>query len=125
MVKIFKNIVFTNLLFGLLLCAVVVPILASADTIQPIEQTVKLKNPIKSDTLQEFAKMILEGIIKIGIPILVLAVIYSGFLFVTAQGKPAEIEQAQNNLKNVLLGAAILFGAWGLAQLVTETVKAL
>ncbi len=85
----------------------------------------KLNNPIQSKTLQEFVRNILEGVIKIGVPLLALAVIYSGFLFVSAMGNPGKIEEAKSALMNTLIGAALLLGAWAIAELVVETVKSL
>lgn len=85
----------------------------------------KLKNPIQSKTLQEFVRSILEGVIKIGVPLVALAVIYSGFLFVSAIGNPGKIEEAKSALMNTLIGAALLLGAWAIAELVVETVKSL
>ncbi|MCX6753075.1 MAG: hypothetical protein NTW62_01850 [Candidatus Nomurabacteria bacterium] len=82
-------------------------------------------NPISASTLNEFIKAILEGAIKIGIPIIALAIIYSGFLFVKAQGNEKELETAKKAILYTLIGAALLLGAWALAQLVSETVLAL
>lgn len=85
----------------------------------------KLKNPIKSSTIQEFVRNILEGVLKVGIPLVALAIIYSGFLFVTALGNPGKIEEAKKTLTNTIIGAALLLGAWGLSELIVETVKKL
>lgn len=88
-------------------------------------QFAKLKNPIKSSTIQEFVRNILEGVLKVGIPLVALAIIYSGFLFVTALGNPGKIEEAKKTLTNTIIGAALLLGAWGLSELIVETVKKL
>lgn len=85
----------------------------------------KLKNPIKSNTIQEFVRNILEGVLKVGVPLVALAIIYSGFLFVTALGNPGKIEEAKKTLTNTIIGAALLLGAWGLSELIVETVKGL
>jgi len=86
---------------------------------------VKIKNPIKVDNVNDFIKTILEGIIKIGIPLIAVAIIYSGFLFITAQGKEAKLTEAKNALLYTVIGAAVLLGSWALAQLISETVLAL
>ncbi len=85
----------------------------------------KLKNPIQSDTIQKFVRNILEGVLKVGVPLVALAIIYSGFLFVTALGNPGKIEEAKKTLTNTIIGAALLLGAWGLSELIVETVKKL
>lgn len=82
----------------------------------------KIKNPISYNTINDFIKAILEGVIKIGIPIIALAIIYSGFLFVFAQGNEGELTKAKNALLYSLVGATLLLGAWALAQLISETV---
>ncbi|MEK7088603.1 MAG: hypothetical protein AAB913_00550 [Patescibacteria group bacterium] len=90
-------------------------------------KTVTIVNPLgtKTTTINDFIKILLEGAIKIGMPVITLAVIYSGFLFVSAQGKPESIKKAKDALLYTLIGAAILLGSWAIAQLIADTVKAL
>ncbi|MDD5721482.1 MAG: TrbC/VirB2 family protein [Candidatus Pacebacteria bacterium] len=79
------------------------------------------KFPLISDLIQA----ILQGVIKIGMPIVALAIIYCGFLFVKAQGKPTELTKAKDALLYTLIGAAILLGAWAIAKMISATVLAL
>lgn len=85
----------------------------------------KICNPITQNSLNDFVKAILEGVIKIGIPIIALAFIYSGFLFVKAQGNSEDLTKAKNALLFSVVGAALVLGAWALAQLISETVLSL
>jgi hypothetical protein len=87
--------------------------------------TTTIANPLHSQTITDLIKTILEGVVKIGMPIIVLAVIYCGFLFVYARGKPEAIKKAKDALLYTLIGAAILLGSWAIAQLIADTVKAL
>ncbi len=91
----------------------------------PANTNVTIVNPIKSTTLVGFIQTILEGIIKIGMPIIVLAIIYSGFLFVSAQGNSEKLSEAKRALTYTLIGAVILLGSWAIAQLIADTVHAL
>ena len=84
-----------------------------------------IKNPINAKTINDLIEKILEGVIKIGIPIIALAIIYSGFLFVSAQGNTEKLATAKKSFTYTLIGAAILLGAWALAQVISETVLAL
>ena len=68
---------------------------------------------------------ILEGVLKIGIPIVALAVVYCGFLFVFARGKPEELKKAKDALLWTLVGAAILLGSWAIAKMISATVLSL
>ncbi|MBY0376447.1 pilin [Patescibacteria group bacterium] len=86
----------------------------------------KICNPIPNITsVPGLIQTILTGVLKIGIPVIALAIIYSGFLFVTAQGKPEAITKAKSAFLTSIIGAAILLGSWALAKLISETVLAL
>ena len=82
----------------------------------------KIVNPINATTLDGLIKTILEGVLKIGIPIIALAIIYCGFLFVSARGNPESIKKAKDALIYTLIGAAILLGSWAIALLISNTV---
>ena len=87
-----------------------------------------ITNPLGSDgpnTIPEFIKILLEGALKVGIPVIALAIIYCGFLFVQARGKPEEITKAKDALLYTLIGAAILLGSWAIAQMILATVTGL
>lgn len=132
--KTFKTLSF----FALLLFTVALPVISFAQT--PTSQTgdlsnstsqsgdltpavtTRIQNPINYDTINDFIKVLLEGAIKIGIPIIAFFIIYSGYLFVTAKGDTKQLETAKNSLLYTVIGAAILLGAWSIAQIVSETV---
>ncbi len=81
-----------------------------------------LCNPTNVDDLTTFVKKILDIVLTIGIPIVALAIIYSGFLFVQARGNSEALTKAKKTLVYTLVGAAILLGAWILAQAIGDTV---
>jgi len=114
------------LVFGLIVFSPVISLAQSTGS-GPNTPTaaVTIDNPIKANNVQDFVKTILEGIIKIGIPLVAIAIIYSGFLFVTAIGKPDKIKEAKDALLYTVIGAAILLGSWAIAQLISETVLSL
>ncbi len=120
--KLVKKNIMSAILIVFVFC---LPVLSMAQAPNTGKVFTKITNPIKANNINDLIKVILEGVIKIGMPIVALAIIYAGFLFVTAQGKPADIEKAQSALLNAVIGAAVLFGAWSIAQIITETVKAL
>jgi len=88
----------------------------------------KILNPLGTtgpNSIPVLIQKILEGVLKIGIPVIALAIIYCGFLFVKAQGKPEELKKAKEALLYTLIGAAILLGAWAIAKMISATVLAL
>lgn len=101
-----------------------VPAFAFADGEGKTVISEKVKNPLgsKFENLNSFVKTLLEGLIKILIPVIALAIIYAGLLFVTARGNTEKITTAKNALLYGVIGAGLVLGAWALAQLISDTV---
>ena len=72
-----------------------------------------LQNPLKDGytSIPDFLRALLDVVITIAIPIIVIMIIYSGFLFVKAQGKPEDLITARKALMWTLIGAAVILGA--------------
>ncbi len=110
---------------------VLTPILSFAQiTIVPSDpgaqgRIVNPLGPTGPASIQEFIKTLLTGVLKIGIPIVALAIIYCGFLFVAARGNSEKLTKAKGALLYTLIGAAILLGSWAIANLISSTVLAL
>lgn len=117
MKKIFTSLFATFALF----VAVVFPI-APVLAEEPCNPEKQLCNPIEADTFSEFVSDVTEVAVTVLLPFVVLSFIYAGFLFVQAQGKPEAIKSAQNSLYYSVIGALVLFGAWGFAQVIETTV---
>ncbi|MBI3074671.1 MAG: hypothetical protein HYY92_00440 [Parcubacteria group bacterium] len=76
--------------------------------------------------IAELVKAIIDNIVMpLGVSVAALAIIYSGFLYIKAQGNPGEIGKAHEALKWTLVGTAVLLGAWVIAQLIGGTIEQL
>lgn len=89
--------------------------------------TGKICDPLgeRFGTVPELIKTILEGAIRIGLPVIALAIVFSGFLFVFARGNPEKLTKAKDALLYTLIGAAILLGSWAIAKMIQTTVFSL
>jgi hypothetical protein len=77
-------------------------------------------------TLFSFLRSIIDNIIlPIGGVLAVLAFIFSGFLYVMAQGNETKLKTAHNALLYTAIGTAILLGSWVLAKVIETTVNQL
>ena len=65
---------------------------------------------------------IIKIVLTVGVPIVALAIIYTGFLFVKAQGNPDELVKAKKAFVFTIVGAAILLGAFVIANAIDKTV---
>lgn len=84
-----------------------------------------LQNYLSSNSLTGFLGDILDLVVNIGSVVVVLMVVYVGFLFATAGGKEEQIRRAREALFWTVIGALLLLGAKAIALGIQATVQAL
>lgn len=82
----------------------------------------KIQNPIRYNNFYEFVSAVIEVIVEILMPFVVLMFVWTGFMFVKAQGNKTEIDTAKTALVWTVLGTFVLLGAWAFAQIIGNTV---
>ena len=84
----------------------------------------RLKNPLRDniDSLPKFLDLILKAVVTIATPIIVLMIVYSGFLFVKAQGNPDKLSDAKKAIMWTIIGAVVILGASVLSAAIGGTV---
>lgn len=86
----------------------------------------KFENPLSSiETLPQFLAALVEIVVQIAIPVIVIAIVYTGFLFVSARGNEEQLQKARTAFLYVIIGAAIILGAQVLAEAIQGTIGAL
>ncbi|MBI2120432.1 MAG: hypothetical protein HYT94_02290 [Parcubacteria group bacterium] len=90
-------------------------------------ETPKYENPLGCGitSIAQFIKGALTIIIKIGVPLGAVFLIWAGFLFVTAQGNETKLATAKKTFVWSCIGLAVLLGSWVLAVAVEGTIKKL
>ncbi|MBI2482418.1 MAG: hypothetical protein HYV76_02580 [Candidatus Vogelbacteria bacterium] len=83
----------------------------------------QIDNPTNIDNVQDLLKTLLNLVIQIGVPILVIAIIYVGFLFVQAQGNESKLSEAKEAFFWTIIGAAIVLGAFVISSVIQNTVN--
>jgi hypothetical protein len=81
-------------------------------------------NPSFSD-IPKFIAGALKVMVTVALPIISLFIVYSGFLFLTAQGSDEKLSKAKTNFLYVIIGAILILGAWVIANLIGGTVTQL
>jgi hypothetical protein len=85
---------------------------------------IKLQNPTKFNSIIELVNALVKNvIIPIAVPFLALAIMYTGFLFVTAKGNTDKITKAKEALKYTLFGGAIILAAYVIATALQGTIN--
>ena len=84
-----------------------------------------LTNPAPGavSTMSDFIYLLIQIIQLIGTPILVCAIVYAGFMMVTAGGNEEQVRKSKVWILWTLVGAAIILGARSLADMVYGTAS--
>lgn len=129
-------IVVLPVLLMLSLCSIPVQIFAQEDPVgttppaspvgtTPPDISFHIDNPLKYDTLDKFITAIMGLVLQIMTPVIAILIIWTGFLFVKARGNPVEITKAKQAFLWVIIGAAIMLGAFVLKSAIEGTVDQL
>ena len=81
-----------------------------------------LASPIAYPTISSFVQAILKAVVLIIFPLVVLMLVYTGFLFVKAQGKEQEITKARQAFFWTVIGGLLVLGAQALSLAIEATV---
>ena len=82
----------------------------------------KLQNPLKVDSIEEVILLAVNIAIYIGVAFAILAIIFVGFKFVAAQGKPEEISKAREWFLWIVIGLAVLISARVIVEIIKNTL---
>jgi hypothetical protein len=87
---------------------------------------VGLKNPLNNiNSFPEFLTAILGGVVQIGTIILIMMLVYVGFLFVAARGNAEKLQGAKSALVWTIIGGLILLGATSIQLVIQGTVDSI
>lgn len=83
-----------------------------------------LTNPLKATTISGFLLAIIDVILVFALPLIVLYIMYAGFLYVTARGEPGQITTARSALLWAIVGGVIVLGAKLIVSVIQGTIQA-
>jgi hypothetical protein len=85
----------------------------------------QLMNPLKSETLTGFLLNLIDILILFAIPLIILMIIYAGFLYVMARGNEEQVTRATRALTYAVIGGLLILGAKLLLTIIQGTVDQL
>lgn len=90
-----------------------------------VDVDINLENPfaIEGDLYDLLEAIVNDIMLPIGGVVVVLAFIYSGWLYVTAQGNETKLGNAHKAFLYTSVGAAILLGSWVIANVIRTTIN--
>ena len=84
-----------------------------------------LENPLKFPNIEKFIEGVLQAVVMIALPIITVFIVYAGFKYIFARGRPGEITKAHQNFGYVIIGTILILSAWVLATLIGGTITQL
>lgn len=90
----------------------------------PYAQAFKVKSYLPEDltTIEGLLTVVLQVVITISVPIIVLFIIYSGFLYVTARGNAEQTQTATRTLVYAIVGGILILGAVAFSVIIENLV---
>ncbi len=84
----------------------------------------ELVNPLKVKTIDDFLFKLIDVILVFATPIIILFIMYAGYLFVTAAGNAEQISSARTALLWSVVGGVIVLGAKLISDVIKGTINA-
>ncbi len=119
---------FKNILKSLISIILVFPFIVSASHVTghtPISSGRGLENPLGNTTIIGLLTRVLDVVVQISLPIIVLFLVYAGFLFISAQGNEDKLNTAKKVFLWTIIGAVIILGSSVLLHAIQGTVDQL
>ncbi len=82
-----------------------------------------LCNPLGYDSLTTFLANILKIVAQIGFPVVVLFLVYIGFLYVSSASKPEKLAKVHGYFFWAVVGGLVVLGAEALSLAIQATVQ--
>lgn len=120
------SIVATVLILAIISISTYMPnhVMAQGQAIQGQDVSViPLQNPLKADSIGALVKDFVDILSYIAVILAVLVIIYIGFSFVMARGRPEEMKRLKIWLGWTVIGVAVIIGARVIVDVVINTLS--
>ena len=83
------------------------------------------ENPLLLRFIIKILEAFVKGVIYVGTPALIVLVVWTGFLFISARGNSAGLTKAKSMALTTLIGGTVFLSLWAITQLVGNTLSGL
>lgn len=106
-------------------CAPNCPETGGLNTAGEFPLQIKLKNPLKVNSIQDAIELFMDAVVKIAIPFIVVFFIWSGIQFILARGNATKIKEAKSMFWNTVIGTLLILGAWAITDAIVGTINSI
>ncbi len=84
---------------------------------------IQLESPTSFRSVAQVLNAFFKVLVQLGAVAVTLALVYAGFMFVVAQGRPEQLKTARETLFWTIIGALVLLGAQVIANIIESTIR--
>jgi cytochrome bd-type quinol oxidase subunit 2 len=95
----------------------------SAAIAMPAFAAAIFENPIKAESIAGLLADLLKFFVRVATVVCVIGIVWSGFLFVKAQGNEEELKRAKRAFFYSLVGTLLMLGAEVISQAIGQSIK--
>lgn len=100
------------------------PLIVSADNVTDnLTTVVNQTDLVKNDNLYEVIGIIVNVLLGFLGVIMVLFIIYGGFIWMTAGGDSGKVDKAKSFIRNAVIGVIIVLAAYAIASFTLSTIN--
>ena len=81
------------------------------------------KNPVQAESISALLSALLQFFVRVATVVCVLYIVWSGFLFVKAQGNEEELKKAKQAFFYALIGTLLMLGAQVISTAISNTIN--
>jgi Type IV secretion system pilin len=119
--KILKvNFKVSNIFLNLFIFTIIV-----SPTIVLAQNNIGIKNPIGIESIGDLVGAVIRVVRTVALPFVVLAIMYTGFLYIAARGRPEKITTANKAFWWTLVGTLIVLSSELISALLSNTIKSM
>ncbi len=84
-----------------------------------------ITNPLAGNiqTLPALLNLVISIVVAVGVPLVTLAIIWAGFLYVSSRGNKSKLDAAHKAIIGAVIGGMIVLGAYVIAGLIQSTIS--
>lgn len=84
---------------------------------------IEIPNPLKAETFEQLINSLIDFLVKIGLPIATIMIVWSGILFMASGGDPEKVTRAKKMLLYTVIGYGILLLSKGIISLIISILE--
>lgn len=120
--KFFVSLLMFIIITAVMIAPVIPPVYAQNQTFEPGELPSAAESGLRDDNLFDFIASAIRAVLGVLGAVLLVIIIYGGFLYATAAGNEERVTQAKNTLVYAIIGIVIISAAWIFSDFIISNI---